>query len=226
MQTLEILWNWLPRLLEAFSLNLLIGLLATAIGTVGGLGLGALQLSASAWIARTARLVTQVARNSPWLVSLFYVMYLLPFEITLGSSYVTIPDWLKATIGLSIPALGNMSEIVRGGLRSIALTQWEAAAALGYDRVTMLRTVIVPQAARRMLPPWMNLYCVITLSTVLANIVGVSELITTARQLLVAEQDPRLLLPVYSLVMLLFFLYIYPISLFTKSLERKWSHGE
>lgn len=118
-----------------------------------------------------------------------------------------------------------MSEIVRGGLRSIPTTQWEAAAALGYGRYQMLIEVILPQAARRMLPPWMNLYCIITLSTVLANIVGVGELVTTARQMLVTEAEPSLLLPVYSAVIAMFFFYIYPISRLTKWLEKRWEFG-
>ncbi len=215
--------EWAPLLTKAFLLNLLIGMLAMTIGTVLGVVLGSLQLVRTPIVSFAAKLTTQIMRNSPWLVSLFYVMYLVPFEVDIAGVAVSMPDWVKATLGLSIPAVGNMSEIVKGGIRSIPRTQWEAASALGYTTRQTLVVVVLPQALKSMLPPWMNLYSIITLSTVLANIVGVPELITTARQMLVSMADPSLLLPVYGAVMAMFFSCVYPISLVTRSLERRWS---
>ena len=69
--------------------------------------------------------VTQFFRNSPWLVLLFYCMLLLPFEVRIGDTIVPLPDWLKSTIGLSLPVMANVSELVRGAVRSIPYGQWE-----------------------------------------------------------------------------------------------------
>ena len=215
--------HWAPVIGKGFMFNLIIGALATLIGTVAGTLLGAAQLAPVKPVRGVAFIVTQLFRNSPWLVCIFYVMFLLPFEVKVGSVIITIPDWIKAVIGLSLPAMGNMSEIVRGGLRSIPLTQWEAGASLGYTRRQTILWIIIPQAARRMLPPWMNLYCIITMATSLANIVGVSEVMTAAKHLLVTENQPALLLPTYLIVMLMFFLYIYPLSRATRRLEKRWA---
>ena len=215
--------HWAPVIGKGFLFNLLIGALATLIGTFAGIMLGAAQLARARPVRVGAFIATQLLRNSPWLVCIFYVMFLLPFEVRMGGVTITIPDWVKAVIGLSLPAMGNMSEIVRGGLRSIPLTQWEAGASLGYTRRQTIVWIIIPQAARRMLPPWMNLYCIITMATSLANIVGVSEVMTAAKHLLVTENQPALLLPTYLIVMLLFFAYIYPLSRATRRLEKRWA---
>jgi len=215
--------HWAPVIGKGFLFNLLIGALATLIGTLAGIVLGAAQLAPLRPVRKAAFLVTQLFRNSPWLVCIFYVMFLLPFEVKVGGVIITIPDWIKAVIGLSLPAMGNMSEIVRGGLRSIPLTQWEAGTSLCYTRLQTIVWIIIPQAARRMLPPWMNLYCIITMATSLANIVGVPEVMTAAKHLLVTENQPALLLPTYLIVMLMFFAYIYPLSRATRRLEKRWA---
>jgi len=71
----------------------------------------------------------QFFRNVPWLVLLFFVMFLLPFEFLVGNTTIPFPDWIKATFGLALPIMVNVSEIVRGTVQSIPTAQWEAARA-------------------------------------------------------------------------------------------------
>ena len=74
-----------------------------------------------------------------------------------------------------------------------------------------------------MLPPWMNLYSLITMATVYASIVGVSEMLTLTTEVLAAEGSrPDLLAPFYGFVLVCFFLYCYPIGKLTQHLERKY----
>ena len=83
--------------------------------------------------------------------------------------------------------------------------------------------IILPQCIKRMLPPWMNLYSLITMSTVTASVVGVSEMLTMTAQVHAAEGSrPELLAPLYSFAMLCFFVYAYPIGKWTEYLERKY----
>jgi polar amino acid transport system permease protein len=220
-----ILAPWFPMMLTGFALNLLISALSMAIGIVLGIGLGATQLAQGRWILVPARVVTLFFRNSPWLVIMFYVMFLMPFEIQVGRRYFEFPDWIKAVLALAIPVCGYMSEIVRGGLKSIPTTQWEAAASLAYGPVRTLSSIILPQAVRVMIPPTVNLYCSVTMATSLANIVGVQEVITITQTILSTETRPGLILPAYGITLLLFFAYVFPISLFSRWLERRWMTG-
>lgn len=220
----SVLFRWMPLLLEGFIFNIAISFLAMAIGTVAGAMLGIGQISPSAIVRKTTWLTTQFFRNSPWLVLLFFAMFLLPFKIEIGGIDIPLPDWLKATIGLSLPVMANVSEIVRGAVSSLPSGQWEAAESLAYTRRQTLWLIILPQCVKRMLPPWMNLYSILTMATVLASIVGVSEVMTLTGRALAAEGGRTdLLAPFYSFVLLLFFIYCYPIARWTVRLEKKFA---
>ena len=196
---------------------------AMSLGTAVGLALGLGQISLRGWVRRSTWFITQFFRNAPWLVLLFFAMFLLPFEITIGSITIPLPDWLKAIFGLSLPVMANVSEILRGAIASLPSGQWEAAESLAFTRTQVLWRIILPQCVKRMLPPWMNLYSILTMATVLASIVGVSEVMTLTGQSLASEGGRSdLLVPFYSFVLLLFFVYCYPIARWTVYLENKF----
>jgi polar amino acid transport system permease protein len=220
---LAVLANWTPLLLRGFGLNILISFLSMAIGTALGAFLGLGLITPSQPVRAISWVVTQFFRNAPWLVLLFFMIFLLPFQIHIGSHIISLPGWLKAVIGLALPVMANVAEIVRGGVLSIPPGQWEAAESLGFTRRQQLWLIILPQSVKRMLPPWMNLYAILTTSTTLASIVGVNEVVTLAGQVLAAEGSrPNLLAPIYAYVLLMFFVYTYPIAWATQRLERRY----
>jgi polar amino acid transport system permease protein len=219
---IEVLLRWAPLLLWGFAFNILISILAMAVGTAAGVPVGIAQLSRLSIVRVCARILTQLFRNSPWLVLLFFCMFLIPFEIRAFGLRIPFPDWAKAILGFALPVMANTSEIIRGAIRSISTGQWDGAKALGLNRRQTLALVILPQSLKRMLPPWMNLYSLITMSTVNASIVGVSEMITLTAQVHAAEGSrPELLAPLYAFALICFFAYCYPIGKWTQRLERK-----
>ncbi len=194
-----------------------------AIGTVLGVSLGLAQISLLRPVRASSWLVTQFFRNAPWLVLLFYCMFLLPFEVRIGGVTMPLPDWLKATAGLALPVMANVAEIVRGAVQSIPSGQWEAAESLAFTPAQTLRMIILPQCVKRMLPPWMNLYAILVVATPLTSIVGVSEAMTLTGDILSSEGRPDLLMPMYLYLLLWFFLYCYPIARATVALERRFA---
>lgn len=217
------LFRWMPLLLGGFVFNITISLLSMGIGTAIGTVLGLMQISLLPPVQKGSWILTQFFRNAPWLVLLFFCMFLLPFEFTIAGVTIPFPDWIKAVIGLSLPVMANVSEIVRGAVQSIPSGQWEAAESLGYTRRQTIWRIILPQCVKRMLPPWMNLYAILTMATVLASIVGVAEMMTLAARVLAAENRADLLLPVYGFVLICFFVYCYPIALLTRRLEARYA---
>ena len=218
-----LLIKWTPLLAKGFLFNLLISVLAMALGTLAGLLLGFARISLLAPVRGTSWLVVQFFRNSPWLVLLFFVMFLMPFELRIGGTTVPFPDWIKATLGLALPIMANFAEIVRGAVQSIPTAQWEAARSLAFSRRQTLWQIILPQCVKRMLPPWMNWYAILTMATTLASIVGVSDVMTITGRITAAEARTDLLIPIYSYVLLWFFLYCYPIALWTRRLEARYA---
>jgi polar amino acid transport system permease protein len=216
--------QWLPFIMKGFVLNLLISFFAMLLGTLMGLGLGLAQISILDPLRRLAWLITQFFRNSPWLVLLFCFMLLLPFRIKIGGSEIDVPGWTKATFALSLPIMANIAEIVRGAVLSIPIGQWESAESLAFTRRQTMSMIILPQCFKRMIPPWMNWYAILTMATPLCSILEVQEMMKSTREALNALGDkPELVAPFYTFVLIVFFVYIYPIARWTIHLERKFA---
>ena len=228
---LEALFKWMAFILwgpegglTGFSLNLIISFFAMVIGTVAGAALGLAQISLLLPVRQGSWIVTQFFRNSPWLVLLFAIMLLFPFEIDLGFVVIPVPDWMKAVVGFSLPVMANISEVVRGAVRSLPSGQWESAESLAFTRHQTLWMIILPQCVKRMIPPWINWYCILAMATPLCSIMGVEESVTYTAQALNAEGDRPELIPVfYSFLLIIHFLYTYPIARWSLQLEKKFA---
>ncbi|WP_343315322.1 amino acid ABC transporter permease [Brucella sp. BE17] len=222
LQLLSQIFDWMPFVLRGFGLNILMSILAVSIGTFFGTFLGLGQLSPAMFIGGPSRLATQLFRNAPWLVLLFYCIFLMPYQINIGGGTIQLPSWLRATIGFSFPVAANFSEIVRGSINSVPRGQWEAAEALGYSRRATLFRIILPQCITRMIPPWMNLYALLLTATPLSMIVGVEEALGRTQAAVQAQSDSRVLIPMYLALLTMFFLYTWPINRLSLVLERRF----
>ena len=220
-----IMAKWLPLLVtKGFLLNVVISFFTMLFGTIAGLFLGLGRVSNVKLIRGASWIIVQLFRNSPWLVLLFIVMLTLPFEIRIGDTYIPVPDWMKAVFGLSLPIMANLAEIVRGAIQSVPSAQWEAAESLAFTRRQILWQIILPQCFKRMIPPWMNWYAIMTMATPLVSLLGVAELVTLSRQAMEAEgNNPSLLVPFYGFALIIFFAYCYPIARLTMRLEKKFA---
>ena len=221
-QLFWILVEWLPYLGSGFMMNITIALLSMAGGTLVGVILGILELAPLKIVRYPVIAYVQIFRNAPHLVLIFATTYIFPFEIVVFGHYLPFPDWVKAVIGLAIPASAYVAEITRGAIQSIPTTQWEAAKGLGFSRLQSLRWIILPQCARRSLPPWMNLFASITMSSALASLVGVHELLHAATDASTAVRRLDFTVLAYLVVMSAFFALCYPISSLTRRLERRF----
>jgi len=216
-------WFWFLTT-KGFLFNVLISFFAMAIGTAMGAILGLAQISMNRAIRMAAKIITQTFRNSPWLVLLYIVLLAFPFEIVIGDVIIPVPDWMKAVIGLSLPVMANISEIVRGAVQSVPTAQWEASESLAFSRTQTLWRIILPQCFKRMIPPWMNWYAILTMATPLCSLLGVEELLTLTRQAMESSgNQPELLVPFYGFALLIFFAYCYPIARLTVRLERRFA---
>ena len=217
--------KWVPLLVKSgFVLNIIISFFAMMIGTGMGVVLGLAQVSQYKIVRIIAGSITQLFRNIPWLVLLFIIMLTFPFEIETDDKIYKIPDWTKAVFGFSLPIMANISEIVRGAIKSVPLGQWEAAESLAFSRQKTFWQIILPQCYKRMIPPWMNWYAILSMATPLVSLLGVEEIITISRQAMEAENNnPELLIPFYSFALLIFFAYCYPIARWTIALEKRYA---
>ena len=222
---LDKLVRWAPFLFrQGFMFNVLISVLAMGIGTVVGAFMGLALISRLRPVRAVARVYVTFFRNVPWLVLLFIVLLSFPFQFRVFGATIPFPGWFKTVIGLAIPVSANIAEVVRGAVQSVPTAQWEAAESLGFTRRQTIWQIILPQCFKRMLPPWMNWYAILTMSTPLCSLLGVGEIISLTRQAMEAEgNQPELLIPFYGFALLLFLAYCYPIARLTMRLERRFA---
>lgn len=224
-RVLDQLLLWVPLMLRGFVVNIAISFSTMLLGTALGLLLGYVRIMDVPYLRGPSWAVTHFFRNAPWLVLIFYFVYLIPYHITIAGWEIGFPAWLKVVIGLALPIMANVAEIFRGAVQSIPSNQWEAARSLAFTNRYIMAHIILPQCVKRMLPPWMNWYCIVTMDTVLASIVGVPDVLTMTQRALDALNNPELMLPFYTFVLLLFFFYCYPIAVWTKWMERRYNRA-
>lgn len=222
---LAVLYKWAPFLLtHGFLFNVVISMLSMALGTGLGVLLGLTLISNWYAVRLFGNMGTAFFRNAPWLVLLFVVLLAFPFEINMFGMRIPLPGWIKAVIGLSLPVAANIAIVVRGAIQSVPSAQWEAAESLSFSRMQTLWQIIIPQCIKRMIPPWMNWYAILTMATPLCSILGTEEMVTLTRQAMEAEGNkPEFLMPFYGFILVMFFLYCYPIAKLTVRLERRFA---
>jgi len=157
--------------------------------------------------------VIEFFRGIPLLVLMYFLFFGLP-QLGLHTS-----NNGAAITALALYAGALGSEIVRGAIVSISGGQTEAASALGLRRGQILASVVIPQALRRMLPPFVGLFALIVESSSLSSLINVTDLLQTAHQNV--ERDNDIALPVYLTVLVAYFAVNYPISLASQRLEKR-----
>ena len=152
-------YAWDFSFLWAYRWLILTGLGVTIAYTVGtilfglviGLVTGLLRLSRNPMITVPMVAYVEIFRCTPLLVQIVWFYYALP--VVLG---IDIPANVAAVLVLSLYTGAFYAEIIRGGVNSIERGQWDAARAIGMRRRQVMRHVILPQAVKRMIPPFMN----------------------------------------------------------------------
>lgn len=137
------------------------------------------RISSSAVAGLLARLYLETIRNTPLLIQLFFVYFVLSPILDLGR--VT-----AAVLALSAFEGAYASEIIRAGIVSIHRGQWEAAHSLGLGRLDTYRSVILPQAFRRILPPLTSQAISLVKDSALVSTIAIYDL-TMQGQAIVAE---------------------------------------
>lgn len=174
------------------------------------------------WPSRALlRLYVEVFRGLPIVVTIFMVFYALPEAPVIHHRFAAFTG---AAIGLTLWGSAQVAEATRGAVQSIPREQHEAAAALGFGWVGRHRSVILPQALRRLLPPLVSLLANVIQNTTIASLIGVSELLATGQRSVERLQftsPSSHAFAIYGGVMLAFFAISFPLTRLAIFLERR-----
>ena len=212
MDTFLANWTVLP---SGLLVTVGVALAAIIVGTPLGLLIG-LGLAYGSWVVRLPfRLYVDLMRGLPLLVTIFAIFY---GPTAFG---ITIPSLPSVALALGLFMAAHMAEITRGAVSAIPQDQMEAAESIGLSFFHCLVSVILPQAARQAGPPWTSLCIEIVKGTSLVSLVGVADLLLSARHVIERTREPLLF---YLAIGLIYFVINYGISRFGAHLERKFTY--
>ena len=183
-------------------------------GCLIGMVLGSLMLSRRRLVTWPIDAYVQLFRCTPLMVQIVWFYYALP--VVIGAS---MPSWFAAGIGLSLYMGAFTTEIFRAGVLSIEAGQWQAARAVGLSYIQALRLVILPQAARRMVPPLVSQSVLQLKNTALLSVVAIPELMHRSAVIVSETFRP---LETYTAVAGMYFVLLYPLVALSRRLEMKW----
>jgi polar amino acid transport system permease protein len=158
----------------------------------------------------------QLFQGTPLLMQLFLAYFGLAL---LG---LKVSAWLAAGLALTLYSSAFLAEIWRGCVAAVPKGQWEASASLALSFPEQLRHVIGPQALRIAIPPTVGFAVQVIKGTALASVIGFIELTKAGTMITNATFRP---FTVYACVALLYFMLCWPISVWSRSLERKMNRG-
>ena len=188
--------------------------------TLIGVVLGTLLTLESRVVRAPIRLYVEFWRGLPILVTIFIVYFALPAI----SPRLEFDPFTAASIGLLLWGSAQVAEATRGAVGSITNEQHEAAAALGFGWLGRHRFVILPQAARRLLPPLVSLLVNIIQNTTIAQVIGAAELLETgersAERLTFTSLESHAL-EIYGAVAVVFFIISFPLTRLAAYLEKR-----
>ena len=183
-ETIDALWAWSPYLAEGFGWNIIVSLVAMAIGTFVGMVLALLRGGSNWGVRHGGSGLTTLARNAPTFVMLFYLAYIIPTEFSLFGASATFPAWIKASLALGIAVAGYVSDNALAAIRH--LRRHEMAEALLF------------------VPAWTSYFLIIVMASSTASVIGVPELVRRADTVIGAVDKVGLALWVYLWAMIWF----------------------
>lgn len=207
----SVIWIYKAVFLRGAGVTAQLTAYSIVIGSVAGMLIGLCRDSKVRLLSAPAAVFVEVFRSTPALVQLVWIYYSLPILTGLR-----LPSFAAVLLGLTLHTAAYMGEIFRAGIRSIDRGQYHAAMSIGMTHHQTMVRIIMPQALRRVIPPFMNEFTNLIKLTTLASVLAVEELQYQAANLITQTFRP---LEIFTFLALMFGAIIYPLSLLARYVE-------
>lgn len=211
-------FDLLPGILRGIEETITVTIGGTLLALIVAIFTGILRTS-KYWIVRViSGTYVEVFRGTSVLVQMFWIFFVLPlppFNITINAFQAGV-----LALGLNVGAYG--AEVVRGAIQAVPRGQIEAGIALNMSPMMRMRRVILPQALVRIIPPFGNLMIELLKATSLVSLITLADITFEARSL---QRTQGRVLELYGLLLVVYFLIAYPLTLMVRWLEdrRQWA---
>ncbi|MFE9441016.1 ectoine/hydroxyectoine ABC transporter permease subunit EhuD [Streptomyces sp. NPDC006602] len=214
-------WDWdaVSGFMPHFWDGLLVTLQALVLGSLISFALGLvwalLMRTPTRWVRWPVGVITEFVRNTPLLVQLFFLFYVLP------EWGVTLSALATGVVGIGLHYSTYTMQVYRAGIEAVPPGQWEAATALNLPVARTWRVVILPQAIRRVVPALGNYVIAMLKDTPMLMAITVLEMLGQAR--LYSQEHFQFTEPL-TVIGVAFILISYLASLLLRALERRLVH--
>ena len=203
---------YVPSLLRAAVVTLLVSILSMALAVVVGLALASGRVYGRAVLRVITTLYIEIVRGTPLLLQLFVIYYGL-------AGVVRLPAFLAAILALGLNYAAYEAEIYRGALEAVPRIQLEAGRTLGFSEFQILRLIRGPQALRYALAPMTNDFVALLKDSALVSVITVVEL--TKQTAIYATNIGSWVVP-GALCAIVYLAMSLPLSRLARRLERRW----
>jgi His/Glu/Gln/Arg/opine family amino acid ABC transporter permease subunit len=203
----------LDFLMSGLQMTLIVSALTLVLAMLGGLVIALLDMSRLRPLRLVGVSIGEVVRNTPILVQLLWVYYVLP--IVFG---VRIEALVALVIGLSLYQAAFISEVYRSGIQSVPRGHTEAAQVLGLTPIQSFARIVLPQAVRMTLPPLASNFVQLIKFSSLGAVISVNEITRRGMELSATNFRP---LETFTFIAVVYFLICWPLAMAIRWWERR-----
>jgi polar amino acid transport system permease protein len=209
---LTLLGNAIPILLQGAVVTVQIAAVSLLLGVVIGVPVGIGRVYGPRWLQRLLGAYVTLFQGTPLLIQLFLIYYGLP---ELG---LTLERLTAAYLTLGLNSGAYQAEYLRGALQSVGEGQMTAARAIGMSRFQAIRSIILPQALRLVLPAWSNEVIAMVKNTAVVYAIAIFDLMGQAKALSSNYFAP---IPIYMTVAVFYIVLVGFTYLLLRQVERR-----
>lgn len=217
MDSYRFRWDIVPQnidfLLTGLQQTLLISAITLSLAMIGGLIIALMDMSPLRLLRVIALAVGEIVRNTPILVQLLWIYYVLP--IAMG---VNLDAWTALVIGLSLYSSAFIAEAYRAGIQAVPVGHREAAKVLGLSPRQSFVRIVLPQAVRMTLPPLAANFVQLIKYSSLGAVISVGEITRKGMELSSSTFRP---LEIFTFIAVVYFFICWPLAMAIRIWERR-----
>lgn len=210
-------WDVIPQNLDFLMTGLLQTLTLSAItlclALIGGLIIALLDMSPVRLLRALGLAVGEIVRNTPILVQLLWIYYVLPMAMG-----INLDAWTALVVGLSLYSSAFIAEAYRAGIQAVPIGHREAAKVLGLSPVQTFARIVLPQAVRMTLPPLAANFVQLIKYSSLGAVISVGEITRRGMELSSSTFRP---LEIFTFIALIYFCICWPLAMAIRLWERR-----
>lgn len=208
----DTVWGSYDFLMSGLQTTLLVSALSLVLAMIGGLIIALLDMSRFRTLRWIGISVGEIVRNTPILVQLLWVYYVLPIVFN-----VRIESLVALIIGLGVYQAAFISEVYRAGIQGVPKGHREAAQVLGLSPVQAFVRIVLPQAIRMTLPPLASNFVQLIKFSSLGAVISVNEITRRGMELSATNFRP---LETFTFIAVVYFFICWPLAMGIRMWER------